>query len=157
MKIAKYLESHPKIEKVLYPGLPSHPHYEIAQKNKNSDKHSGGSGMLSFYLKGDINAAIKITQSLKLITLAESLGDVTSLINHPAAMTHRDVPPDVRKKLGIDDNFLRLSIGCEDIDDIMKDLDQALDQIDNQSESSSNFLGESLTITSQNSKRVRRA
>lgn len=129
MVIAKFLEAHPKVEKVLYPGLPSHPHHKIAQKNRSKAKYSGGSGMLSFYIKGDINKASKLMSSLKLVTLAESLGDVQTLIESPALMTHGSVPPAHRKKLGIDDNFLRISSGNEDIEDIIADLKQALAKI----------------------------
>ena len=129
MIIAKFLEAHPKVVKVLYPGLPSHPHHQIAKKNRSKAKYSGGSGMLSFYIKGDINKASKLMSSLKLITLAESLGDVQTLIESPALMTHGSVPPAHRKKLGIDDNFLRISSGNEDPDDIIADLKQALAKI----------------------------
>ena len=92
MKIAKWLESHPKITKVLYPGLPSHPHHKIAKKNAARPGLSGGSGMLSFYIKGNLAKTNKFFASLKLVTLAESLGGVESLINHPAKMTHASVP-----------------------------------------------------------------
>lgn len=129
MVIAKFLEKHPKIEKVLYPGLPSHPHYKIAVKNRSKAKYSGGSGMLSFYIKGDLKKASKLMSSLQLITLAESLGDVQTLIESPALMTHGSVPPAHRKMLGIDDNFLRISSGNEDPDDIIADLKQALSKI----------------------------
>lgn len=129
MAMAKFLESHPKIEKVLYPGLPSHPHHKVAQKNRSRAKYSGGSGMLSFYVKGDIKKASKLMSSLKIITLAESLGDVTTLIESPALMTHGSVPPAHRKKLGIDDNFMRISAGNEDPDDLVRDLELALRQI----------------------------
>merc|ERR1711935_750244 len=96
MAIAKWLESHPKIEKVLYPGLPSHPHHKIALKNRADPKLSGGSGMLGFYIKGDLNKTNKFLSSLKLITLAESLGGVESLIESPALMTHGSVPVEIR-------------------------------------------------------------
>ena len=122
MTIAKFLEAHPKVEKVLYPGLPSHPHYKAAQKNRSDKKYSGGSGMLSFYIKGDIKKASKFMSSLKIMTLAESLGDVTTLIESPALMTHGSVPPAHRKLLGIDDNFLRISAGNEDPVDLVNDL-----------------------------------
>jgi len=122
MAIAKYLEAHPKIEKVLYPGLPSHPHHKIALKNRSHPKYSGGSGMLSFYIKGDIKKARTMMSSVKVLTLAESLGDVTSLIESPALMTHGSVPADHRKMLGIDDNFMRISAGNEDPEDLLADL-----------------------------------
>lgn len=129
MKVAKFLEAHPKVEKVLYPGLPSHPQHKIAKKNRSKAKYSGGSGMLSFYIKGDIKKAGKFMSSLKVCTLAESLGDVQTLIESPALMTHGSVPPAHRKMLGIDDNFLRISTGIEDIDDIIADLTQAFTKI----------------------------
>lgn len=129
MVVAKYLEKHPKISKVLYPGLPSHPDHKIALKNRANSKLSGGSGMLSFYIKGDIKKANKFLSSLHLITLAESLGGVESLIESPALMTHGSVPPAHRKLLGIDDNFIRFSVGVEDIDDLIRDLHQALAKI----------------------------
>ena len=129
MAIAKFLEAHPKIEKVLYPGLPSHPHHKIAVKNRSRAKYSGGSGMLAFYIKGDIKQASKLMSSLQIITLAESLGDVTSLIESPALMTHGSVPPAHRKMLGIDDNFLRMSCGNEDPEDLINDLKKALAKI----------------------------
>ena len=122
LAIAKMLEAHPKIERVVYPGLPSHPHYAVAQRNKAKKSDSGGSGMISFYIKGDINKANKFLSSVKVITLAESLGGVESLIENPALMTHGSVPAEHRKKLGIDDNFCRLSTGIENLDDLMADL-----------------------------------
>ena len=129
MAIAKFLEAHPKVEKVLYPGLPSHPHHKIAVKNRSRAKYSGGSGMLAFYIKGDIKQASKLMSSLQIISLAESLGDVTSLIESPALMTHGSVPPAHRKMLGIDDNFLRMSCGNEDPEDLINDLKKALAKI----------------------------
>lgn len=129
MSIAKWLEAHPKVDRVLYPGLPSHPHHKIAQKNRSKTKYSGGSGMLSFYIKGDIKKAEKLMSSLKVMTLAESLGDVCTLIESPALMTHGSVPPAHRKMLGIDDNFMRISAGNEDIEDLLADLKQAFDKI----------------------------
>jgi len=122
MAIAKYLEAHPKIEKVLYPGLPSHPQHKIALKNRSNPKYSGGSGMLSFYIKGDIKKADKMMKSVRVLTLAESLGDVTSLIESPALMTHGSVPKAHREMLGIDDNFMRISAGNEDPEDLLADL-----------------------------------
>ena len=122
MTIAKMLEKHPKIQKVLFPGLPSHPHHKIALKNRASPKYNGGSGMMGFYIKGDIKKANKFLSSLKVITLAESLGGVESLIENPALMTHGSVPPEHRKMLGIDDNYCRLSTGIEDIEDLIADI-----------------------------------
>lgn len=129
LAVAKMLEKHPKIEKVLYPGLESHPYHANALKNRANDTLSGGSGMLSFYIKGDLTATSKFLGSLNLITLAESLGGVESLIESPALMTHGSVPAEHRKKLGIDDNFVRLSTGIENIEDIIADLNSALEKI----------------------------
>jgi cystathionine gamma-lyase len=129
LAIAKWLEKHPKIEKVLYPGLPSHPHHKIALKNRAHSKLSGGSGMISFYIKGDLNKTNKFLSSLHVITLAESLGGVESLIESPALMTHGSVPAEHRKMLGIDDNFVRLSTGIENIEDLIGDLEKALAKI----------------------------
>ena len=126
MAIGKWMEKHPKIEKIIYPGLPSHPHHKIAVKNRANNKCSGGSGMISFYIKGDIKKTNKFLSSLHIITLAESLGGVESLIEAPACMTHGSVPAEHRKMLGIDDNFVRLSCGVEDLDDLIADIDQAL-------------------------------
>ena len=92
LKIAKWLEAHQKITKVLYPGLPSHPHHKVSKKNAARPGLSGGSGMISFYVKGNLAKTNKFFSSLKLIVLAESLGGVESLINHPAKMTHASVP-----------------------------------------------------------------
>jgi len=116
------LEKHPKVVKVLYPGLPSHPDYKIAIKNRSNNKASGGSGMLAFYIKGDIKKTNKFLSSLKVVTLAESLGGVESLIESPALMTHGSVPAEKRKELGIDDNFVRLSTGIEEVEDLIADL-----------------------------------
>lgn len=129
LAIAKMLESHPKIQKVLYPGLPSHPDHAIAIKNRSNEKSSGGSGMLGFYIDGNLEQTNKFLSSLKVCTLAESLGGVETLIESPALMTHGSVPPEKRKMLGIDDNYVRLSTGVEDIEDLIGDLKQALDQI----------------------------
>ena len=122
LEIAKMLEKHPKITKVLYPGLPSHPDYKIALKNRSNNKSSGGSGMLSFYIKGDLKKTNKFLSSLSVCTLAESLGGVETLIESPALMTHGSVPAEKRKALGIDDNFVRLSTGIEEVEDLINDL-----------------------------------
>lgn len=124
--LAKWLEKCPKIEKVLYPGLPSHPHHKIALKNRAHTKLSGGSGMLGLYIKGNLQDTNTFLSSLKLVTLAESLGGIESLIESPALMTHGSVPADHRKMLGIDDNYCRMSVGIEDVDDIIDDIKQAL-------------------------------
>jgi cystathionine gamma-lyase len=117
------------VEKVLYTGLPSHPHHKIALKNRANSKQSGGSGMISFYLKGDLQKTNQFLSSLKIFTLAESLGGVESLIESPALMTHGSVPPEHRKMLGIDDNFVRISTGIENVEDLIADLEQGFKQI----------------------------
>ena len=122
MKVAKWLEGHPKIEKVYYPHLPSHPNYDIASKTMRT-----GGGMITFLLKGGIRESRAFLENLKLFTLAESLGAVESLAEHPAIMTHASVPPKQRKEIGILDNLVRLSVGIENIEDIMADLKRALD------------------------------
>jgi cystathionine gamma-lyase len=119
--LAEYLDKHPKIAKVCYPGLKHHPHYEVARKQMR-----GFGGMISIYLKGDLAAVKKLCSSLKLFYCAESLGGVESLIQVPAIMTHASVPLEVRKKLGIEDNLVRISVGIESVEDLLKDLDQAL-------------------------------
>jgi len=123
LAIAKWLEKHPKVARVLYPGLPSHPQHKIALKNRLKPYHSGGGGLLSFYVKGDIKKTNKFLSSFKIFTLAESLGGVESLIESPALMTHGSVPAEHRKALGIDDNFVRISVGVEDVNDLINDLD----------------------------------
>jgi cystathionine gamma-lyase len=122
--IARYLEKHPKIEKIIYPGLESHPQHEIAKKQMR-----GFSGMITFYLKGGIEESRTFLSSLKLMTLAESLGGVESLIECPAVMTHGSVPPEKRKELGISDNMIRLSVGIEDVEDLVHDLECGLEQL----------------------------
>lgn len=121
MAVANHLKTHPRVESVIYPGLPEHPHHELYKRQMK-----GFSGMVTFKLKGNLENATKFLQSIKVFTLAESLGGFESLVDHPALMTHASVPPDQRKELGIDDTLLRLSVGIEDIDDIIADLDQAL-------------------------------
>ena len=124
IKIADFLIAHSKIEKVIYPGLESHPQHELAKSQMN-----GFGGMLSFYIKGGLSESNKFLKQLSLFTLAESLGGVESLIEHPAIMTHASVPVKERNELGITDNFIRISVGIEDIDDLKADLKQALDAI----------------------------
>ena len=119
--IAEYLESHSKVERVTYPGLLSHPQHDIAK-----DQMSGYSGMISMELKGGIPAGISLMNNLELCSLAESLGAVETMITHPATMTHADVPKDERLARGLTDGLVRLSVGIEDKEDIMKDLDKAL-------------------------------
>lgn len=121
-RVAAYLaENTTDIEKVIYPGLPSHPQHELAQKQMK-----GYGGMISFVVKGGLPRARAFLKTLKIISLAESLGGVESLIEHPAIMTHASVPPETRKLLGIDDGFIRLSVGIEDVQDLLDDIAEAL-------------------------------
>ena len=121
-QIAEFLSQHPRIEKVYWPGLKSHPNHEIA-KNQMSDF----GGMISFVTKGnDYKEAIRIVENLKIFTLAESLGGVESLAGHPASMTHASIPKEEREKTGVVDSLIRLSVGIEDADDLIKDLQQAI-------------------------------
>ena len=124
IKIADFLIEHPNVEKVIYPGLKSHPQHELAKSQMN-----GFGGMISLYIKGGLSESNKFLKQLTLFTLAESLGGVESLIEHPAIMTHASVPVKERNELGITDNFIRISVGIEDIDDLKADLKQALDAI----------------------------
>ena len=120
-KVAAFLSNHPEVEKVYYPGLPDHPFHEIAKKQM-----SGFGGMVSFTFKsGKKEDAIAFLEKLKVFTLAESLGGVESLANHPALMTHASIPEDKRKEIGITDDLVRLSTGVEDISDLLADLEQA--------------------------------
>jgi len=120
-KVAEYLDNHPLVERVYYPGLASHPFHEIAKKQM-----SGFGGMVTFTFKSDKKEdAIKFLENLKVFTLAESLGGVESLANHPALMTHASIPEDKRKEVGISDDLVRLSVGIEDIEDLLADLNQA--------------------------------
>ena len=118
--VANFLEEHPRVQKVHYPGLTSHPQHEIAKRQQ-----SGFGGMVSFET-GSLDNAKKVASSVKLCTLGESLGGVESLMCHPASMTHASVPAERRAALGITDGLLRMSVGIEDIEDILSDLDQAL-------------------------------
>ena len=121
-QITEYLQKHPKIEKVYWPGLEEHPNHEVA---KSQMKDFGG--MLSFVTKGaNYNIAIEIIEKLKLFTLAESLGGVESLAGHPASMTHASIPKEIREKSGVVDALIRLSVGIEDVRDLIDDLDQAI-------------------------------
>lgn len=119
--IAKFLEDHKKVESVIYPGLKSHPQHDIAKKQM-----SGFGGMITFYLKGNLSNARSFLESVKVFSLAESLGGVESLIEHPAIMTHASVPAENRKALGISDTLVRLSVGIESQDDLLNDLETAL-------------------------------
>jgi len=121
LQLAKYLEAHPKIQKVIYPGLPSHPQHELAKKQM-----FGYGGIVTIYIKGGIAESRKFLENLKIFALAESLGGVESLADHPTIMTHASVPADQRAKLGITDNLVRLSVGVEDVQDLQNDLEHAL-------------------------------
>ena len=118
--IAEYLEKHPKVEKVYYPGLKSHEVHEIAAKQM----HGGYSGVIAFEVKGGMQAGIKFCNSLKLATIAVSLGDAETLIEHPASMTHSPYSPEERAAAGISDGLVRLSVGLENVEDIIADLEQ---------------------------------
>ncbi|WP_053970955.1 cystathionine gamma-synthase [Mangrovimonas sp. ST2L15] len=121
-KVAEFLESHPKVEKVYWPGFEFHPNHEVA-KSQMSDF----GGMISFTTKGNnYEEAIKTVENLKVFTLAESLGGVESLAGHPASMTHASIPKEEREKTGVVDSLIRLSVGIEDADDLIEDLNQAL-------------------------------
>ncbi len=120
MAIATYLEQHPRVKTVLYPGLPSHPQHELARKQM-----SGFGGMLSFEVDGTLQQATTFVESLTYFALAESLGGVESLIELPAAMTHASVPAEVRQSIGITDGLIRISVGIENVDDLIEDLEQA--------------------------------
>ena len=119
--IASYLESHDSIEKVIYPGLISHPQHEIAKKQMN-----GFGGMISVVLKGGLTSATSFLERTNLFSLAESLGGVESLIEHPAIMTHASIPAEIREEIGISDGLVRLSVGIESIEDLLEDIDNAL-------------------------------
>jgi cystathionine gamma-lyase len=119
-KIAKWLEIHPKVSHVLYPGLKSHPQHKIAKKQM-----SGYGGMITFFIKGGLKESKRFLERVKLFSLAESLGGVESLIEHPAIMTHASIPKKIREELGIHDNLIRVSVGIENIDDLIADLDSA--------------------------------
>jgi cystathionine gamma-lyase len=121
LAIAQWLEVHPKVSAVLHPGLPSHPQHALALKQMH-----GFGGTFSFRVRGGEEAVFRLLARCRVFTLAESLGGVESLIEHPATMTHVSVPPDVRKAMGIDDDLIRVSVGIEDLADLIDDLDQAL-------------------------------
>ncbi len=126
-RIAEWLETQPKVERVVFPGLKSHPQYAIAQKQmKLLGGKSAGGGMITIFLKGGLKESQRFLEKVRIFALAESLGGVESLIEHPAIMTHASVPPENRTKLGISDTLVRLSIGIEDADDLIADLEHAL-------------------------------
>jgi cystathionine gamma-lyase len=122
LKIAARLEAHPAVANVIYPGLPSHPQHALAKRQMTG----GFGGIISVVLDRDLDGARRMLERVELFTLAESLGGVESLIEHPAIMTHASIPAVQRETLGISDNLIRLSVGIEDADDLIADLDQAL-------------------------------
>jgi cystathionine gamma-lyase len=121
-RIAEFLEGHPGVDRVHYPGLPSHPQHELAKRQMK-----GFTGMISIEL-GTLERATKVAESTRLFALAESLGGVESLIGHPAIMTHASVPKEMRDRMGVSDALVRLSVGIEDVEDLIEDLDNALKQ-----------------------------
>ena len=122
LAIARFLESHPKVKRVIYPGLPSHPQHALAQRQMSG----GYGGIVSVELQGGLDESRRFLERCELFTLAESLGGVESLIEHPALMTHASLPADVRRELGIGDALVRLSVGIEGVDDLLRDLGAAL-------------------------------
>ena len=124
MHLATWMKSHPKIEKVIYPGLPNHPQHLLAAKQMN-----GFGAMISVYLKTDMDGVRRALEACQVFTLAESLGGVESLIGHPVTMSHGSLPVELRARLGIVDNLVRLSVGIEDVEDLIADIDQALEKI----------------------------
>lgn len=121
LKVAQFLEAHPKVETVRYPGLKSHPQYDLAQKQMTS-----GSSLVAFWIKGGKAAAFKTLNALQIIDISNNLGDAKSLVTHPATTTHQRLSDAEKATLGIGDGLLRLSVGLEDVDDLIDDLDQAL-------------------------------
>jgi cystathionine gamma-lyase len=124
MEIAKFLEKHPKVARVVYPGLESHPQHKLAK-----EQMFGMGGMITFFVKGGLAEARRFLENVRVFALAESLGGVESLIEHPAIMTHASVPLENRKALGIDDTLIRLSVGVEDLEDLLNDLKSAFDKV----------------------------
>ena len=120
-EIANLLESHQAIEKVIYPGLESHPQHDIAKKQMK-----GFGGMISVVLKGGLDSATSFLEKTKIFSLAESLGGVESLIEHPAIMTHASIPREVREEIGISDGLVRLSVGIESLEDLVEDIENSL-------------------------------
>jgi cystathionine gamma-lyase len=121
LTIARWLEKNSKVARVIYPGLESHPQHKLAKKQM-----SAFGGIVTFVVKGDLSATRRVLERTRLFTLAESLGGVESLIEHPAIMTHASIPAHKRDEIGISDSLVRLSVGIEDPDDLIADLDMAL-------------------------------
>jgi methionine-gamma-lyase len=124
MRLAEFLSGHPKVVWVRYPGLPDHPQHEIARRQMD-----GFGGMISFGVSNGLEGGISLMNHVRLITRAVSLGGLESLIEHPASMTHANIPRQERDRIGISDELIRFSVGCEDFDDLRDDLDQALTQV----------------------------
>ncbi len=122
LSIARWLESHAQVERVLYPGLPSHPQHSLAR----AQMQNGFSGIVSFFIRGGLEAARRCLERCRVFAIAESLGGVESLVDHPGIMTHASVPAAQRAALGIDDSLIRLSVGIEDVQDLIADLEEAL-------------------------------
>jgi cystathionine gamma-lyase len=122
LQIARWLAQHPAVERVIYPGLPDHPSHVLAMRQMSGQ----GGGIISIDVKGGLDQSRRMLERCRLFALAESLGGVESLINHPAIMTHASVPAEIRARLGISDTLVRLSVGVEDVSDLIEDLDQAL-------------------------------
>lgn len=124
-KVAKFLNKHPKVERVYYPGFASHPNHKVA-----ASQMATYGGMISFTLKDDnVSTAIRVMENLELFALAESLGGVESLVGHPATMTHASIPKEERERNGLKDSLIRLSVGIEDVEDLIADLTKALEQV----------------------------
>jgi methionine-gamma-lyase len=121
MAVARFLETHPKVEQVAYPGLESHPQHDIVKKQA-----TGFGAMVWFEVKGGVTAGKKLMDNIELWTLAENLGSVESLVTHPVTMTHADVEPEERARVGIIDGLVRLSVGLEDEEDLIAALENAL-------------------------------
>ncbi len=121
LQVARFLEKHPKVERVFYPGLESHPDYELACRQMH-----GFSGMMSFEVRGGMQAGIALMNAVRVMTLVVSLGNTDTLICHPASMTHSNVAREERLKVGLSDGLVRLSVGIENVEDILADMDQAL-------------------------------
>ena len=121
MRIAEWLSSHDKVANVIYPGLPSHPQHELAKRQMRA-----GGGMVSFELKATVDEAKRTCSRFEVFSLAESLGGVESLVDHPASMTHASIPAEERRAAGLQDGLIRLSVGIEDADDLIADLQQAI-------------------------------
>jgi cystathionine gamma-lyase len=129
MEIAQRLEKHAKVAKVVYPGLASHPQHALAAKQMRFDGKPAFGGMITIFLKGGIGESRRFLENVHLFALAESLGGVESLIEHPAIMTHASVPEAMRAELGISDSLVRLSVGVEHVEDLWKDLEHGLSKV----------------------------